>query len=552
MRSKKQVIAEMLRAGRPDLANQIVVNAEWFYRAYQFHVAAMSMQEARELLDVKDNANHDVINKAYKEKAFQFHPDRGGDPSDMVKINVARDILLGKQRPEKGYGPAPSPTYRTKPHKPPKKVRITFEEAARKANVPTSGVEWKFITDSGYGGYGDKHYSGRVLYGTDKQNHIFVGIFEYRNLDMTTDTDIYEMWVSKDPISKSIAKVAPAVIRALWKNFDGCKQYNAKMYVIDPPEKKLDKKIIYSLGKRRRVSFKDGMALMGQDVPAKWGKKVDIVLEVGREQSGFGSNEVTLVVNGKPFKLNDQSLKYIQKKHMLTVVFGDYFYPDSKKNLTKMRKRKDEILGFLLAVCKKTNEPEALQMALQGALGKKAKAVTAKVSDKQVLDALNKIADNLGVQDSNGGGADCSSSGPGRWVVGLLRNKQTADHVAELVKKTLKPLGVTPKLTVKKATDPGVTSWDVKIQASTVVANDRIVQDLLKLRRWSGTKVAEIAARAAASKIAVAISDLERDPAFDEDEVVKFALDVVKDTNAVLADWAKQMARVARSYRADR
>jgi len=551
MRSKKQVIAEMLRAGRPDLANQIVVNAEWFYRAYQFHVAAMSMQEARELLDVKDDANHDVINKAYKEKAFQFHPDRGGDPNDMVKLNVARDVLLGKQRPDRGIGPAPSPTYRTKPHQPPKKVRITFEEAARKANVPTSGVEWKFITDSGYGGYGDKHYSGRVLYGTDKNSHIFVGIYQYSNLDMTTDTDIYEMWVSKDPISKSIAKVAPAVIRALWKNFDGCKQYNAKMYVINPPEKKLDKKIIYSIGKRRKVSFKDGLALMGHDVPAKWAKKTDIVMELGKEIAGFGTHAVTLVVNGTPFKLNDQSNKYIHKKHLLSTVFGEYFYPDSKKNLTKMQKRKDEILGFLLAVCQKTNEPEALQISLQNAMGgKKAKAqVTAKASDKQVLDALNKIADNLGVQGPDGAGADCSSEGPGRWVIGLLRNKQNADHVAELVTKTLKPLGVTPKLTVKKATDPGVKSWDVLIKASTVVANDRIVQDLLKLRRWSGTKVADIAARAAAAKIAVAISDLERDPAFDEDEVLKFALDIVKDTNAVLADWSKQMARVARSNR---
>jgi curved DNA-binding protein CbpA len=35
----------------------------------------------------------DEIDKAYRQLASKHHPDKGGDPSEMARINRARDAL---------------------------------------------------------------------------------------------------------------------------------------------------------------------------------------------------------------------------------------------------------------------------------------------------------------------------------------------------------------------------------------------------------------------------------------------------------------------------
>ena len=54
----------------------------------------MSLDEACAILEINKNANHIVIMRAYREKMFKYHPDRGGDENMAIKINLARDILL--------------------------------------------------------------------------------------------------------------------------------------------------------------------------------------------------------------------------------------------------------------------------------------------------------------------------------------------------------------------------------------------------------------------------------------------------------------------------
>lgn len=60
---------------------------------------AMSMEEAKQALGFAPNANPSSgeIQRAYRAKAIQNHPDRGGDPKKMVVINVAKEILEGKR-----------------------------------------------------------------------------------------------------------------------------------------------------------------------------------------------------------------------------------------------------------------------------------------------------------------------------------------------------------------------------------------------------------------------------------------------------------------------
>ena len=56
----------------------------------------MSASEAREILDVSENASGSDIEKAYRKAMKRAHPDQGGSDWTAAKVNQAKDILLGK------------------------------------------------------------------------------------------------------------------------------------------------------------------------------------------------------------------------------------------------------------------------------------------------------------------------------------------------------------------------------------------------------------------------------------------------------------------------
>jgi len=345
---------------------------------------AMSDMEAKETLGFKpgENPTPDAVNRAYKKRAFENHPDRGGDPTMMVKVNVARDILLGKQKADRPRTTSPSytsrPTYRTETKPPPEPIKVSFDEAARSASVPLTGVEWKFKTDSGYGRVSNGTRSGFVAYGVTSDQHVFVAVEHYAdrgNMFTPLDIDKYEMWVKKVPIGQDLANVAPKVIRDLWGHFDrGIKKYNAKVQVFD-------KKMTFADVNRhyggRSVSFKNAMGLLGEKTPDAWKGKITVVLELG-EEVNIPTNKYAykpcrphLVINGKVFKLSDQSAALADKINLYQLMWGKkgYWYcGSSKKDITKMRDKK-KWLGFWRDICKKANEPKELIDALEAAMG---------------------------------------------------------------------------------------------------------------------------------------------------------------------------------------
>lgn len=65
-----------------------------FRQRYARLFVAMSLGEARKLLELSEGATADEVSKAYKTKALKAHPDRGGSHEEMVDLNVARDLLL--------------------------------------------------------------------------------------------------------------------------------------------------------------------------------------------------------------------------------------------------------------------------------------------------------------------------------------------------------------------------------------------------------------------------------------------------------------------------
>jgi hypothetical protein len=81
---------------------------------YAKMLLAMTLEQAKTVLGFPPGAmpSPEEIAKAYKMKALENHPDRGGDLKKMVDVNVAKDVLVGKQRPSyespsSGYSPPP-------------------------------------------------------------------------------------------------------------------------------------------------------------------------------------------------------------------------------------------------------------------------------------------------------------------------------------------------------------------------------------------------------------------------------------------------------------
>lgn len=63
-------------------------------RAFTGFTALPAPEQPFQVLGVGANASKDEIEIAYRRLASEHHPDKGGDPHQMARINAARDALL--------------------------------------------------------------------------------------------------------------------------------------------------------------------------------------------------------------------------------------------------------------------------------------------------------------------------------------------------------------------------------------------------------------------------------------------------------------------------
>ena len=58
----------------------------------EFHPLRRS--NSYEILGIDMNANEAEIKQAFRKKALEFHPDKGGDPEEFIKIREAYEFLI--------------------------------------------------------------------------------------------------------------------------------------------------------------------------------------------------------------------------------------------------------------------------------------------------------------------------------------------------------------------------------------------------------------------------------------------------------------------------
>lgn len=387
------------------MADQVAerVAARHFEERYAQLLLAMSVPEAKSILGFPpaSSPTPEEVAKAYKTKAFENHPDRGGDAKKMVEVNVAKDVLEGKSN--RTWVGEPSPRReRPKPIEPDATIEgQDFNKAWSDSGAPPN-TEWKFVSIPEW--YWEKSfYPGHrayVLYGQTDTKHIFLAIKERGESSGTIPTDkgqhtkIMEDWQSSMidvPISQNIAKIAPKYIKQVGTTWaDGAAPKPPRKFIAWPGGKPTEQ-ILKHIPRSGGATLKDillGTALLSDEDPAVAGRKsvVEVYTKYSKERYARmkqlkAEGKLTHVnaahqydffvrVNGKTEQLSDDTIQKMERSFIPWVMSWEVA-EGAPKNLTRMRGR-----GMLkfdagtaireLANCL-TGEPSWLHIALEKA-----------------------------------------------------------------------------------------------------------------------------------------------------------------------------------------
>ena len=74
---------------------------KWPWEMWRASEKAQQLAQARVLLGVDRNASREDILAAHRRLIRTAHPDKGGSPEEVFRIDAARDILLEQTVPTK-------------------------------------------------------------------------------------------------------------------------------------------------------------------------------------------------------------------------------------------------------------------------------------------------------------------------------------------------------------------------------------------------------------------------------------------------------------------
>lgn len=281
---------------------------------------SMSLADAKVTLGFPPDSNpsSSEIQRAWREMAFKNHPDRGGDPDKMVEINVAKDVLEGKQRPSRGESPSDpwaGSGGRPEPRPRQKDEEVSFEEAKSKAGIP-GGVTWQFVSDEIRSGYSsdemERRAYGWVAYGITDSKHVFVAAEHLHKADYYIgggpSLDLWSIRSFEYP-RKEGEKLAPA-----WLYGNVVKAVKGFKWVVGKFNSKVVPADGWHFGERlpkgRATTIKHWLVnsgLVAGDDPSVAGRKN--VVEIQYKSRGFGQDKqegIELAINGRAYPLSER------------------------------------------------------------------------------------------------------------------------------------------------------------------------------------------------------------------------------------------------------
>lgn len=417
---KRRIAARFTQAKKPD-PKTVRIASRFFEERYAKLLVAMSYAEALQTLGVPATATPDEIAKAYKRKAIENHPDRGGDPKKMVEVNVAKDILDGKQRPtgpsqpgsaadwvRNWYNKSPGgagggytpPREKAKPPEPDEVIKgQSFAEALSSSGAPAN-VEWKFVSIAEWYWESSNHPGHRVwtLYGQTDQKHVFLALKERGesagNIRLGDKfVKIEQDWQSSEvdlPISQNIAKIAPKYLKMTGTAWTGDVKPKPPRKFVAWPGGKPTEATLHKIPRSGGAALKDillGTGLLADEDPAVAGRKsvVEVYTKYSSERferykkrKAEGKTKYVtkahqydffVRVNGKTEQLEDETIDKMERVFIPWVLNWE-ITEGAPKNLTRMRGGRlkhgpaeaiEELVNCL------TGEPSWLHIALEKA-----------------------------------------------------------------------------------------------------------------------------------------------------------------------------------------
>lgn len=345
------------------------VASRYFEERYAKLLVSMSVQEAKHILGFPPyySPTETEISKAWRAKAFEHHPDRGGDLQTMVEINVAKDILQGKRTEQWRPEPPPPPPPRPKPE-PPKVIDFVKGQSWNSAAEFPSGVDWKFVSKPTWAGKAkDRNASGGYIWVVVgiKDDKFVATALKYRKADQLWDhekgglVDYEADWrcnVSIVPMNRPAIKVIPSLIKGvslMWD--DGSVGEPPKKYMLWPQGDKLTEETIQRVKwGGGGIPLKDvlvGSGMVAESTKGVSGRKTQVEMrfqydktkkerfrkEFPGKSSVLWSYNVFVSVNGKEAQLTDETILNLERGFFGFTISWDDVQDGRVRNLTRLR-----------------------------------------------------------------------------------------------------------------------------------------------------------------------------------------------------------------------
>lgn len=339
---------------------------------------AMSYAEALDTLGF-DRASHPSdsdINRAYRQKYIdnrRLHPDTGGDPTEAVKLNVAKDILSGKMKPDReapGYRPPPRPT-QNRPqdredryqqekarsewadkNSPPKEDGESFRSAV-------GGVDWKVCASVGNGTSDYKVVNspvGPMSYRSSKKSWLLIGKAQGRYVvqTITKSENRWSIYHSVDnsqrswsshplylPETVDLLKVTPKIIKEMGSK--GRVKYAVVSGGID--EGMFDR-LSFTLALKDAVlgsglveatsTSMRGRIPQIELIPVRNIEKARSIPRTERGPGGAYAYDWYLSINGNKHELSREDVESLGRHHILMSIFN-YDFTKGGRNISRLR-----------------------------------------------------------------------------------------------------------------------------------------------------------------------------------------------------------------------